>query len=610
MVAEHHIDLSIAREQMLQHILQIEDLAALQERKRIARDIHDSLGNALTTLNIQLQTAHKLWNLDPTLAEKFLAEAQRLGAIAIQEVRQSVSSMREIAPLEQTLTDLIDSLVQNFYQVTGILPSTNINLPVSLSTEVVKTLYRIIQEGLTNICKYAGATKVDINLSYTSSNLCLSIQDNGKGFSLLQNKTGFGLQGMQERVLALKGNCNIDTEPGYGCRITVNLPLEQQTVWEQSISEEDFNLKIVDKIPVEETSTTDSSLEIINKTPVAEVSATDSSLEIINKTPIEKTSTTDFSLEILEKTPVEETSTKDFSLEILEKTPVEETLAIDFSLKIADTTQLEEIYDKFTSSDFQPQLVLSPEEYNHLDNTLMEFAETIAPTFLKQVADQVSNSKDLVDNLKLNLAEQQHLELENTRMLFRESNPETEKNSDNLASDDCLISQCEQKLAELIGPIAHYLVQKVRQSSPNISHVELIKTVALEISDPKKVAQAFNYQEVIDKLSVHLVSDKQIVFKQQSSSVVSASLSQPEVKSKPENLPINLLGTDVLAITESFLHQCERELAEFIGPMAVFLVQKAVKSSLNISRKELIKILAAEIPDSGKAAQFQQRLHS
>ncbi len=88
--------------------------------------------------------------------------------------------MREIVPLEQSLTALIDSLVQNFHQVTGILPSTKINLPVSLSSEVIKTLYRIIQEALTNICKYARATKVEISLDQTSNNLCLIIRDNGK----------------------------------------------------------------------------------------------------------------------------------------------------------------------------------------------------------------------------------------------------------------------------------------------------------------------------------------------------------------------------------------------------------------------------------------------
>lgn len=106
MVSENHSDISIAREQMLQNLLQIEDLAAVQERKRIAREIHDSLGNALTTLNVQLQTAHKLWNIDHTLAEKYLLEAQRLGAIAIQEVRQTVKSMREVVPLEQPLTEV------------------------------------------------------------------------------------------------------------------------------------------------------------------------------------------------------------------------------------------------------------------------------------------------------------------------------------------------------------------------------------------------------------------------------------------------------------------------------------------------------------------------
>lgn len=550
MTDQRHIDLSIAREQMLQHILQIEDLAALQERKRIARDIHDSLGNALTSLNIQLQTAHKLWSLDPTLAEKFLTEAQRLGAIAIQEVRQSVRSMREIVPLEQSLTALIDSLVQNFYQVTGILPSTKINLPVHLSTEVVKTLYRIIQEALTNICKYARATQVEINLYHSSDNLSLIIRDNGKGFKLSQQRTGFGLQGMQERVLALKGNLEIDTEPGCGCQIIVNLPLQQQTNWEQPTAEEDISLENADLIQPVNTATTEFSLENDDTIPPKEGSTTEFSLENDDTTPLEEISAIEFNLKLIDTTIQQNYSAKKINLKLLESIPLEETIAQDWNLKLLDQTP------------------------------------------------PVETARQSLD-----------LE-ENTMFLFQETTAETESNPDNLPNTHEFISHFGQGLAELIGPIAYYLVQKVLQSSPGISHLELIKTVALEISDPQKAVSAFSYQEVIDKLSVHLAPHKQTPFKQQPSFLKSESSNQTQVESTSENVIISSQSIDDQLISEIFVRQCERDLAEFIGPMATFLVQKAVKCSLTISRAELIKMLAAKIPDPGKASQFQQRLLS
>jgi len=386
-VAEHHIDLSIAREQMRQHILQIENLAALQERQRIARDIHDSLGNALTTLNIQLQTAQKLWHLDPALAEKFLAQAQVLGAIAIQEVRQSVNSMREIAPPEQSFIDMIGSLVQNFYQTTGVLPSTNINLSKSLPTEVTTTLYRIIQESLTNICKYALATNVEIDLCHTSSIVRLLILDNGKGFSLSEKTTGFGLQGMQERVEALKGNFNLDSEPGLGCLITIYLPLSQQTV-------RDKTLKIIDTIPVQKTSTKDCHLKLVE--------------------PISKpeTSVKDFNLKLVDTVSEPETLATDGYLKLSESVSETETLVKDFNFKFVEPILFEETAYEITPDEFQHQLVISPDDYNNLENILIEIVGLIAHILLQQVAANACSWKELVDNLKLHLTDNQGLELE------------------------------------------------------------------------------------------------------------------------------------------------------------------------------------------------------
>ncbi|MBD2724829.1 sensor histidine kinase [Nostoc sp. FACHB-892] len=220
--------LSVAHEQLQQYALQIEDLAAVQERNRIAREIHDSLGHALTALNVQIQTVVRLWSVDPTSAESFLAQAQRLGEMAMKEVRQSVSALREDVRQDQPLEEAIASLVEDFRQGTGLSPSTKISLEVIVPLPIVKTLYRIVQEALTNICKYAQATEVKIQVVATNNSVNLLIEDNGKGFSVNEKRSGFGITGMQERVAALEGYFHLETELGSGCKITVELPLRSQ----------------------------------------------------------------------------------------------------------------------------------------------------------------------------------------------------------------------------------------------------------------------------------------------------------------------------------------------------------------------------------------------
>lgn len=101
--------LSVAHKQLQMYAFQVKDLAAVQERNRIARNTHDSLGHTLTALSVQLQTAVKLWQRDPAKAESFLAQAQRLGTTAMKEVRQSVSALRADAREDQPLEEAIAS---------------------------------------------------------------------------------------------------------------------------------------------------------------------------------------------------------------------------------------------------------------------------------------------------------------------------------------------------------------------------------------------------------------------------------------------------------------------------------------------------------------------
>lgn len=220
--------LSLAHQQLRDYAMQIEELAAVQERNRIAREIHDSLGHALTTLNVQLQTASKLWQRDPLEAKPFLDQAQRLGKVAMQEVRQSVNALRADAVAEAPLEQSIATLVQEFSQSTGIQVTMNLRLQTVPPAQMVKTIYRVVQESLTNICKHAEATTVEIDLQQTIDRLYLSIRDDGCGFQPQVQPGRYGLHGMEERVQSLQGSFRIETAPGAGCCILVELPLQEE----------------------------------------------------------------------------------------------------------------------------------------------------------------------------------------------------------------------------------------------------------------------------------------------------------------------------------------------------------------------------------------------
>ncbi len=218
--------LAIAREQLRQYALKAEDRARVHERNRIAREIHDSVGHVLTAQTIQLNNAIAFWQADPEKAYQFLTESKELVATALKEIRHSINTLRS-DPLEgQNLEQAIALLFQEFSSRTRIFPDYTIALNHVLSEEIKLTVYRIVQEALSNIAKHSEAESVKVNLQTFPEHLYLSVEDNGKGFNLEQNTTGFGLQGMQERVLALNGNIQISSNLNSGCTITITIPYQ------------------------------------------------------------------------------------------------------------------------------------------------------------------------------------------------------------------------------------------------------------------------------------------------------------------------------------------------------------------------------------------------
>lgn len=223
--------LAKAHEQLYQYSIQIEDQATLQERTRIARDIHDSLGHLLTTQNVLLQNAALLLRSNSSEAQTFLDQSRQISSDALKELRQSIKLLRS-DPLEgRSLNDAITTLAQTFQLATGFRPTVSINLPTPFPARIQIAVYRIIEEALTNIQKYSNATQVSIQLKLENTpetcHLSLKIEDNGGGFQIEQNATGFGLRGMQERTESLGGTFQLISSPGAGCKVCALFPLPQ-----------------------------------------------------------------------------------------------------------------------------------------------------------------------------------------------------------------------------------------------------------------------------------------------------------------------------------------------------------------------------------------------
>ena len=216
--------LAHARQQLRQYAIQAEERATVHERNRIAREIHDSVGHALTAQTIQLNNVIAFWQVDKNKAYQFVIEAKKLTATALKEIRSSVSTLRS-DPLEGNLEKAIALLFQEFSSRTQIVPQHTIVLDCYLTEEIKLTVYRIVQEALTNIAKHSKAQNVKVNLQTFSEHLHLSIEDDGKGFDPELNTTGFGLQGMQERITSLDGKLEIDSI-NSGCKIAIRIPYQ------------------------------------------------------------------------------------------------------------------------------------------------------------------------------------------------------------------------------------------------------------------------------------------------------------------------------------------------------------------------------------------------
>jgi signal transduction histidine kinase len=216
-------ELSRANQQLRFHAVQAEELATIRERNRLAREIHDSLGHYLTTVNMQLEAARAVMESDPPKALDALQKAQALTREGLADVRRSVASLRASPGAERPLPEALAELVAD--SRTSGLPTelTITGSPRDVSQAAQLTLYRAVQEALTNVRKHAQAGRAQLGLDYSAAGLVrLTLRDDGRGASAVEG--GFGLLGIRERVHLLGGEVVITTSPGNGFALEITLP--------------------------------------------------------------------------------------------------------------------------------------------------------------------------------------------------------------------------------------------------------------------------------------------------------------------------------------------------------------------------------------------------
>ena len=212
--------------QMAQLAEQAKEAALLEERNRLAGEIHDTLAQAFTGISMQLSVAKWLLQQDPIAVDHILDRINDIAQGGLAEARRSVWTLY---PVEQAYADLAQQLSRCVQQMTsGTTMQVDVQIsgsPCPLPPLVGKNLLRIGQEAITNTLKHAQATVLKIHLTYTEATLCLCLQDNGRGFITDSDYTGFGLISMSDRADRIGGQLTINSQPGQGTETKIQVPL-------------------------------------------------------------------------------------------------------------------------------------------------------------------------------------------------------------------------------------------------------------------------------------------------------------------------------------------------------------------------------------------------
>ena len=205
-------------------VQQRQEMAVMEERNRLARELHDSTKQQALAASFQIGAAQALFDSDPEAARGHLSEAKSLVDNVRLELTDLIHELRPASMEGLDLSETLEAYTIEWAHQNDITAEINIQPDQDSALEVRKTLYRVAQESLANVARHSGAARVELSLVYDGGWVTLCVQDDGCGFDPCADYPGMGLESMSERCTALGGSLTINSLPGEGANICSRLP--------------------------------------------------------------------------------------------------------------------------------------------------------------------------------------------------------------------------------------------------------------------------------------------------------------------------------------------------------------------------------------------------
>jgi NarL family two-component system sensor histidine kinase LiaS len=207
---------------------QTKELAIIEERNRLARDLHDSAKQKAFAALAQIGTANGMINTNVKVAKEHLGEAENLVSDVIQELTFLIQEMYPLALKEKGLATSLREYAFDWENRSDIPVCVKIEGAHRLKLEVEQALYRIVQESLANIARHSQASNASLNVHYNQTHIQIEIIDDGRGFVPKNATKGIGLRLIRERAESVGGQVTIESEPGHGTRVLIDIPVENE----------------------------------------------------------------------------------------------------------------------------------------------------------------------------------------------------------------------------------------------------------------------------------------------------------------------------------------------------------------------------------------------
>ena len=200
----------------------------MEESSRLARDLHDSAKQKAFAALAQLGTVRGILNGNGNSVAMHLNQAENLVSDVIQELTFLVQEIYPIALQEKGLATALREYIFDWENRSDSTAKLSIRNERRLPLEIEQAIYRVTQESLANVARHSNATRVDIALVYNTDSVQLSLSDDGCGFDANSKSFGMGLRSIRERVSSVHGVAQIQSAPGHGTRILVQIPVKVQ----------------------------------------------------------------------------------------------------------------------------------------------------------------------------------------------------------------------------------------------------------------------------------------------------------------------------------------------------------------------------------------------